>query len=99
MARALDELVVVGVDTSAPFHREVMGEADFQNGDLTIRYVEDHPDLVNGGRDQAHLRAAALAAALLEEEDRVRHRTPRIGGGSRDAMSAWQSSGWPWRRK
>ena len=99
MARALDELVVVGVDTSAPFHREVMDEADFQNGDLSIRYVEDHPDLVNGERDEAHLRAAALAAALLEEEDRVRHRTPRIGAGSREGMSAWRSSGWPWRRR
>jgi acetyl-CoA carboxylase biotin carboxylase subunit len=99
MARALDELVVVGVDTSAPFHRQVMGEADFQKGELSIRYVEDHPDLVNGERDEAHLRAAALAATLLEEEDRVRHRTPRIGAGSRDGMSGWRSSGWPWRQR
>jgi acetyl-CoA carboxylase biotin carboxylase subunit len=99
MARALDELVVVGVDTSAPFHRQVMGESDFQNGDLSIRYVEDHPDLVDGEHDEADLYAAALAAALLEEEDRVRHRTPRVGTGSQGGMSAWRSSGWPWRQR
>jgi acetyl-CoA carboxylase biotin carboxylase subunit len=50
MARALDELVVIGVDTSAPFHRRVMGEPDFRDGRLSIRYVEEHPGLVNGER-------------------------------------------------
>jgi acetyl-CoA carboxylase biotin carboxylase subunit len=97
MARALDELVVVGVDTSAPFHRRVMDEPDFRSGDLSIRYVEEHPGLVDGLTDEAHLRAVALAATLLEEEHRVRHRTPRIHGASTGGMSSWRRSGWPWR--
>jgi acetyl-CoA carboxylase biotin carboxylase subunit len=100
MSCALDELVVVGVDTSAPFHRNVMAEEDFRAGRLSIRYLEDHPHLVNGNHDPDVLRAAAVAAALLEEEDRRRHRTPRLGngGGGAGGMSAWRSAGWPWRR-
>ncbi len=101
MARALDELVVVGVDTSAPFHRRVMEEDDFRSGALTIRYIEEHPALTEGGHDEGVLRAAAVAAALLEEETRGRDRLPRIGNigntGNIGAtgMSAWRRSGWP----
>ena len=43
MARALDELVVRGVETCIPFHRRVMDEPDFRAGNLSIRYLEDHP--------------------------------------------------------
>ncbi len=97
MARALDELVVIGVDTSAPFHRRVMAEPDFRAGRLSIRYVEEHPGLVNGEHDEDVLRAAAVAAALLEEDDRRRQRTPRIGADGQGGMSSWRRTGWPWR--
>jgi acetyl-CoA carboxylase biotin carboxylase subunit len=97
MARALDELVVAGVDTSAPFHRRVMEEADFRAGRLNIRYVEEHPALLDGLSDEDALRAAALAAALLEEERRQRHRSVRIGEGAAGGMSAWRRAGWPWQ--
>jgi acetyl-CoA carboxylase biotin carboxylase subunit len=99
MARALDELVVRGVDTSAPFHRRVMEEPDFRSGSLSIRYVEEHPDLLDGEGDEDVLLAAAAAAVLLEEEDRQRHRTPRIG--VRDSapvagLTAWRRGARPW---
>jgi acetyl-CoA carboxylase biotin carboxylase subunit len=97
MARALDELVVSGVDTSAPFHRRVMEEADFRAGALSIRYLEEHPDLMEADPPPEVLRAAAVAAALLEEEHRLRHRTVRIGEGSTEGMTAWRRSGWPWQ--
>ena len=91
MARALDELVVDGVDTSASWHRRVMDEPDFRAGRLTIRYVEDHPELAAEAADPALVRAAAVAAALLEEEDRTRRRTPRLG--ARDAaLSPWRAA-------
>lgn len=37
MSRALDELVVAGLDTSASWHRRVMEEPDFRTGRLSIR--------------------------------------------------------------
>ncbi|MFQ5536899.1 MAG: acetyl/propionyl/methylcrotonyl-CoA carboxylase subunit alpha [Gemmatimonadota bacterium] len=98
MARALDELVVVGVETSAPFHRRVMEEEDFRAGRLSIRYLEEHPHVVDGGEEDATLRAAAVAAALLEEGHRERHRLPGVGRGcDGEALSSWRRAGWPWR--
>lgn len=96
MARALDELVVAGVDTSASFHRKVMDEPDFKAGNFTIRYVEEHPELLNGDADEAQRRAAAVATALLEEERRMRHRTTRIDGPADAGLSSWRRAGWPW---
>ncbi len=98
MARALDELVVRGVESSVPFHRSVMDEADFGAGRLSIRYVEEHPDLLAGEGSEELLRAAALAAALLEEEERGRLRIPPPAGGGMAGFSAWRRSALPVRR-
>jgi acetyl-CoA carboxylase biotin carboxylase subunit len=98
MSRALEELVVVGVETSAPFHRRVMTEPDFLAGELSIRYLEEHPELVDGAADAEEVIAAAIVAALVEDDHRT-HGAPRIGDDRGGAMSAWRSSGWPWRAR
>ena len=99
MARALDGLVLIGVESSAPFHRRVMDEADFRSGSFSVRYLERHPELVELADPEDALRAAGVAAALLEEEHRRLHRTARIGVNGSYAISAWRAAGWPWRRK
>jgi len=76
----------------------VMDEADFSSGSFSIRYLEQHPELVKSADSTSVLRAAAVAAALLEEEDRRLHRTSRIAPNGSNAMSAWQAAGWPWRQ-
>ncbi len=101
MARALGELVVDGVETAAPFHRRVMAEPDFRSGDFSIRYLEEHPELVSGdangvgGSDRAAPAPAELAAlaTLLEAEYRAERRPPRIGAdrGGRPP-TAWQAA-------
>jgi len=98
MARALDELVITGIETSASFHRRVMDEPDFRAGTFSIRYLDEHPELLESDTAEEELRAAALAAALLEDEDRLRHRTPRIGASAQVEMSSWRAAGWPWRK-
>ncbi len=102
MERALDELVVIGVETSAPFHRRVMAEPDFRDGRLSIRFLEDHPELTEGRDDEEALVAAAVAATLLEHERR-RARMPdrraqpgAAGAGGSNRLSAWRAAGWPW---
>ena len=99
MTRALDDLVIGGVETSASFHRRVMDEADFRAGRLSIRYVEEHPELTDGEQPEEEARAAAVLAAILEEERRQRHQVPRSAEGraAGGGMTAWQRAARPWR--
>jgi acetyl/propionyl-CoA carboxylase alpha subunit len=94
MCRALDELVIAGVETCAPYHRRVMEEKDFREGALSIRYVEEHPALLTDGTPEEVVVAAAVATALLEEEHRMR-RAPRIEGGGGRPLSAWRAASSP----
>jgi acetyl-CoA carboxylase biotin carboxylase subunit len=96
MARALDEMVIRGLDTSIPFHRRVMDDSDFRAGALSIRFLEDHPHLLRGVEDEDLLRAAAVTAALLEEADRRRLRVQDSKGNGPRGFSAWKQAGWPW---
>jgi acetyl-CoA carboxylase biotin carboxylase subunit len=96
MARALDELVVDGVETCAPFLRRVMDEDDFRAGALSTAYIEEHPELLDASPSEEDLIAAALAAALLEDEHRARHTTQRVGEHGSCAPSAWRAAAWPW---
>ena len=93
MERALAELRVVGVETSASFHRRVMREPDYRAGRFDIRYLESHPELMKPARDETLDARLALAAALLEEERR-QHRAVRRVEGSAEARSGWRSRGW-----
>ena len=93
MVRALDEMVIRGVETCVPFHRRVMDEEDFRRGSVSIRYLEDHPDLMDGEEDESILRAAAVAAALVEEEEQGRLRLDLAPQDGRVGFSAWRLGG------
>jgi len=96
MDRALSEFLVRGLETSAGFHRRVMAEDDFRNGDLTIRYLEDHPELLEPVPAAGGRRIAAIAAALVEDAERHQVRLPRMEGGGDTALSGWRRAGRPW---
>ena len=98
MRRALGELVIHGVETSVTFHLRVMEEDDFGRGDLTIGYVEEHPELLRPS--DREVRLVALAAAMLEHGGWGHVSATRIDGidGTGGAgLSAWRASGWPWQ--
>jgi acetyl-CoA carboxylase biotin carboxylase subunit len=96
MKRALLELRVEGVDTAVPFHLRVMDEPDFRAGRLDIRYLENHEEyLLAPWDDEDAIRAAALAAALLEEERRHSKSVPRVQAGTAATGSRWRGRmGW-----
>ena len=100
MARALDELIVDGVDTCRSFHRRVMDEPDYRAGNVTIRYLEEHPGILDGDgageMDREERRIAAALAGLLEAERRHSIRPPRIQGEDR-SLSGWQGARGAWR--
>jgi acetyl-CoA carboxylase biotin carboxylase subunit len=94
MTRALRELNIVGVQTSAPFHLRVLAEPDFRQGRIDIKYLEAHPELLHPQPAEEVARVAAVAAALLEEEDRQRRAVRRIGETESTAVKTWRSRGW-----
>ena len=72
MRRALLELTIDGVETSRDFHLRLMEDAEFQAGDFDIQWLERRLDsLVAVSPPAEGARAAAIAAALLAEEDRI----------------------------
>jgi acetyl-CoA carboxylase biotin carboxylase subunit len=81
MRRALRELRIDGIRTTQPFHLAVMSESDFQRGDVSVSYIERHPDLFRDGTAEWQERAAGVAATLLEE---------RARGSTRDVTTAAQ---------
>jgi acetyl-CoA carboxylase biotin carboxylase subunit len=96
MRRALRELQIEGIRTTQPFHLAVMDEPDFQHGRVSIRYIEDHPDLLNDGAADWQVRAATVAAVLLEDERRQtgssqgRMAVQSLPNSSSDGRTAWQ---------
>jgi pyruvate carboxylase subunit A len=77
-SRALREFVLVGPATTIPYHRAILENADFRAGELSTRFIEDHPQLVEQakalaadaspfdyGPDPRHVAAAAAAVATM----------------------------------
>jgi acetyl/propionyl-CoA carboxylase alpha subunit len=77
--RALREFVCVGPATTIPYHRAILGSADFRAGKLTTNFIPEHPELNDEVRrfvddvspmdytaaDPRKLAAAAAAVAAM----------------------------------
>jgi len=96
LERALRELRIIGVETTVPFHRAVLAEADFRAGAVDVAYLEHHPQVLTFTPAEESLRAAALAAALLEEQHRRRRGPARPQAASEPAPSPWRRRDWRW---
>ena len=77
-SRALREFVLVGPATTIPYHRAILESPVFRAGNLTTRFIDDHPELIEAamqfvaepspmdyGADPRHVAAAAAAAAVV----------------------------------
>jgi len=49
LTAALKEIKLLGVDTLIPLHLAILSENDFRKRDITIHYLEEHPNLLTGG--------------------------------------------------
>ncbi len=89
MARALEELRVVGVRTTVPFCLAVMNHPAFRQGNYCTGFISDHlPELVSWAQEEPdHLdEVAALGAALFTAAQRPK---PAGSTESRSAESDW----------
>jgi acetyl-CoA carboxylase, biotin carboxylase subunit len=94
MQRALQDLTIVGLDTSREFHLRVMDDAEYRAGAVDIQWLERRlPSLTGATPPPDVIATAALAAALLAEHDRAH---PALasgqGGGAAPVApeSTWQ---------
>jgi len=96
MRTALADLRIEGVATTTPFHLAVMHEADFGSGEVSVRYVEQHPGLMD--EDESTAPEVALAAALYFEERHGPHRdgtlTTPLDRHGRPGVSGREVSAW-----
>jgi len=90
MARALDEMLIVGLPTSQGFHRRVMDDPIFASGTYDIGYMERVGQaLLDAPPDPHALRRAALATALAEHESRQVSVARDSGAPGASGESAW----------
>jgi acetyl-CoA/propionyl-CoA carboxylase len=66
---ALGEFAIFGVETTIPFHREVMADAAFSAGHLNTSYIEDNKiiERLSKQREEIDLNNLQIAALLLSK--------------------------------
>ena len=92
MRRALGELAIDGIRTTIPFHLAVIDEPDFLAGNVSVRYVDLHPDLTDSDTGWS-VDAAVAVAAVLEHESRnliARSSSALAAPSLESGRSAWQ---------
>jgi acetyl/propionyl-CoA carboxylase alpha subunit len=89
MRRALDEVVVTGIQTTLPFDRALVRDPAFLEANLSTDYVADHWDPA-ASRSAAAERAQAAAAQAFRTADRAHSTDP----GSDPSLHKDNSTGW-----
>ncbi|MBL4754552.1 MAG: acetyl-CoA carboxylase biotin carboxylase subunit [Flavobacteriales bacterium] len=73
LALAIDEYRIVGLETTLPFCKFVLGHKTFKSGDFNTHFVADHftPEVLGeGASDKAREVAVILAAKIMGKESR-----------------------------
>jgi acetyl-CoA carboxylase, biotin carboxylase subunit len=91
MQRALEELVLTGVATNQAFHHRLMTDPEFRRGEIDIQFLERRPDLLQAAESPDGLRDLAVAAALLEHQQRESRRP--ASSPKEVTASAWTRQG------
>ena len=90
MRRALEELTIVGVATSQPFHRLVMADEAFVQGSYDIEYLERRGEaLLETPPEPDQVRRIVVAAALAEYQRQTAFRRRSRAHGDADRQTAW----------
>ncbi len=97
LARALDETVIGGIQTTLPFHRFVVNDPGFRAGPLPIDWVDAHWDSIAVERRAAALEVAGrVAAAAIDARPGVAGADAGSPAAARRAggdASAWARAG------
>jgi len=95
MIEALDDYVILGVQTSIRFLRDLVGHPQFRKGETTTRFIQDHFADWTGEKDSEKKQKMALLAAAFDSL----HRTTsgkKFQMTQKEIYSPWLSLG-KWR--
>lgn len=83
MLRAIQDYIIIGVETTLPFGQFVLGHEAFISGDFDTHFVQDHflPELLHEGQE------AGIAAALAQFRQQ---QVQPVLSGSVGSISAWR---------
>ena len=95
MGAALDDYVILGISTSIPFLKEVIGHPEFRAGNTNTGFIKKHFENWREKEGPDEWLTLALAAAALE--DLSPSQKPAQAAGTAEAVSSpWQLLG-RWR--
>ena len=94
MQRALQDLVISGPQTNIPFHRELMDNKDFQNGDIYTNWLENNFSMPEETKteDEVKLALAAAAIASLMKSKNTAGQTTSVSRVSKWTAAARKNS-------
>ena len=89
MRRALNEYVVVGIQTNVPFHQQLLADERFVRGEFHTSWLESEfeMDEAEGHPDE---KTALLVAAILTH---LRKRRPPVSSTTAGSGNSWRSAG------
>ena len=74
--RALDDMRLQGVKTTAAYYQEILRNPEFRSGQFNTSFVESHPELTNYSiKRKPEELALAIAAAIAAHGSSLRKRT------------------------
>jgi len=88
MICALTDYIIIGIETTAPFLRDVMQHPDFINGKTNTNFIDKNFKEWNNKKDSEYLTPALIAAALCSQESQS---TPEYT--SRKVYNPWTMVG------
>jgi acetyl-CoA carboxylase biotin carboxylase subunit len=95
MIKALDDYVILGVQTSIRFLRDLIGHPQFRKGETITSFIQDHFADWTGEKDSEEMQTLALLAAAFDSMQEI-----SSGRGSqtekKEVYSPWLSLG-KWR--
>jgi acetyl-CoA carboxylase biotin carboxylase subunit len=90
LRRALNEIRIMGVKTTIPFHQQLIESTRFQAGQFDTRFVEDRFKMQEESADHADV--AAVAATMIAHAQ-AKHAAEQIGrDGSNGRANAWRQA-------
>jgi len=89
MRRALDDLLVAGVQTNAPFHRALMRHPDYIAGAVHTKWLESSFEMPAMPEDDPREQVALIAAAIASELLAAHRAAGGAARGSGPTTSRW----------